>query len=78
MNTPYWFVGEYYDSCRSVVKEMENNYRLLRIIRKNGLQVLSDDEEQYFWDNLDEFREEICKLSFRIWFDFPKKSRSRK
>ena len=52
---------------------MENNYRLLRIIRKNGLQVLSDDEQQYFWDNLDEFREEICKLSFRIWFDFPKK-----
>ena len=73
MNTPCWFVGEYYDSCRSVVKEMENNHRLLRIIRKNGLQVLSDDEQQYFWDNLEEFRGEICTLSFRICFDFTKK-----
>ena len=52
---------------------MENNHRLLRIIRKNGLQVLSDDEQQYFWDNLEEFRGEICTLSFRICFDFTKK-----
>ena len=63
MNTPYWFVGEYYDSCRSVVREIENNQRLLRIIQKNGLQVLSADEQHYFWDNLNEFREEMFGMN---------------
>ena len=63
MNTPYWFVGEYYDSCRSVIREMENNQRLLLIIRKNGLQVLTKDEQHYFWDNLNEFRQDVWDMS---------------
>ena len=63
MNTPYWFVGEYYDSCRSVIREMENNQRLLLIIKKNGLQVLTKDEQHYFWDNLNEFRQDVRDMS---------------
>ena len=63
MNTPYWFVGEYYDSCRSVIREMENNQRLLLIIKKNGLQVLTKDEQHYFWDNLNEFRQDVWDMS---------------
>lgn len=63
MNTPYWFVGEYYDSCRSVIREMENNQRLLLIIRKNGLQVLTKNEQHYFWDNLNEFRQDVWDMS---------------
>ena len=51
MNTPYWFVGEYYDSCRSVVREIENNLRLLHIIQKN------------FWDNLNEFCKEMFGMN---------------
>ena len=63
MNTPYWFVGEYYDSCRSVIREMENNQRLLLIIKKNGLQVLTKNEQHYFWDNLNEFRQDVWDMS---------------
>lgn len=63
MNTPYWFVGEYYDSCRSVIKEIENNHRLLLIIRGNGLQVLSKDEQSYFWNNLNELRADVENMS---------------
>ena len=74
MKTPWWFVGEYYDNCRSVVKEMENNRRLLRIIRENGLQVLSDDDQKYFWNKLNELREEVIEMSqFLSDVDFPKK-----
>lgn len=74
MKTPWWFVGEYYDNCRSVVKEMENNRRLLRIIRENGLQVLSDDDQKYFWNNLNELREEVIEMNqFLSDVDFPKK-----
>ena len=74
MKTPWWFVGEYYDNCRSVVKEMENNRRLLRIIRENGLQVLSDDDQKYFRNNLNELREEVIEMSqFLSDVDFPKK-----
>ena len=42
---------------------MENNQRLLLIIRKNGLQVLTKDEQQYFWDNLNEFRKDVWTMS---------------
>jgi len=74
MKTPWWFVGEYYDNCRSVVKEMENNRRLLRIIRENGLQVLSDEDQKYFRNNLNELREEVIEMSqFLSDVDFPKK-----
>ena len=74
MKTPWWFVGEYYDNCRSVVKEMENNRRLLRIIRENGLQVLSDEDQKYFWNNLNELREEVIEMNqFLSDVDFPKK-----
>ena len=74
MKTPWWFVGEYYDNCRSVVKAMENNRRLLRIIRENGLQVLSDDDQKYFWNNLNELREEVIEMNqFLSDVDFPQK-----
>ena len=74
MYTPWWYIGEYYDNCRSVVKAMENNRRLLRIIRENGLQVLSDDDQKYFWNNLNELREEVIEMNqFLSDVDFPKK-----
>jgi 5-bromo-4-chloroindolyl phosphate hydrolysis protein len=74
MYTPWWYIGEYYDNCRSVVKAMENNRRLLRIIRENGLQVLSDDDQKYFCNNLNELREEVIEMNqFLSDVDFPKK-----
>ena len=53
---------------------MENNRRLLRIIRENGLQVLSDDDQKYFCNNLNELREEVIEMNqFLSDVDFPKK-----
>ena len=42
---------------------MENNQRLLLIIKKNGLQVLTKNEQHYFWDNLNEFRQDVWDMS---------------
>lgn len=74
MDTPRLVVGEYCDSCKSIVKEIENNYNLLLVIRKNGLQVLSAEERHCFWDNVQNMTEVMFRMNqFLSDFNFPER-----
>ena len=66
--------GEYNASCQSVIKEIVTNGELLLTIRENGLQMLSAEDKDCFWDNIQKMTEVMFRMhQFLSDFNFPKK-----
>ena len=66
--------GEYNASCQSVIKEIVTNGELLLTIRKNGWQMLSAEDKDCFWDNIQKMTEVMFRMcQFLSDFNFPEK-----
>ena len=66
--------GEYNASCQSVIKEIVNNGELLLTIRENGLQMLSAEDKDCFWDNIQKMTEVMFRMcQFLSDFNFPER-----
>ena len=74
MDAPRLVVGEYHDSCKSVIEEIVNNGELLLTIRENGLQMLSAEERHCFWENIQKMTEVMFRMNqFLSDFNFPER-----
>ena len=66
--------GEYNASCQSVIKEIVTNGELLLTIRENGLQMLSAEDKDCFWDNIQKMTEVMFRMcQFLSDFNFPER-----
>ena len=74
MDAPRLVVGEYHDSCKSVIEEIVNNGELLLTIRENGLQMLSAEDRDCFWNNIQKMTEVMFRMcQFLSDFNFPER-----
>jgi len=72
MDAPRLVGGEYHASCKSVIEEIATNGELLLTIRENGLQMLSAEDRDCFWDNIQKMTEVMFRMhQFLSGFNFP-------
>ena len=74
MDAPRLVGGEYNASCQSVIEEIATNGELLLTIRENGWQMLSAEDKDCFWDNIQKMTEVMFRMcQFLSDFNFPEK-----
>ena len=74
MDAPRLVGGEYNASCQSVIEEIATNGELLLTIRENGWQMLSAEDKDCFWDNIQNMTEVMFRMcQFLSGFNFPEK-----
>ena len=74
MDAPRLVGGEYNASCKRVIEEIATNGELLLTIRENGLQMLSAEDKDCFWDNIQKMTEVMFRMcQFLSDFNFPEK-----
>ena len=74
MDAPRLVGGEYNASCKSVIEEIVTNGELLLTIRENGLQMLSAEDKDCFWDNIQKMTEVMFRMhQFLSGFNFPER-----
>ena len=74
MDAPRLVGGEYHDSCQSVIEEIATNGKLLLTIPENGLQMLSAEDRDCFWDNIQKMTEVMFRMhQFLSDFNFPER-----